>query len=220
MKVRVKITGIKNCNELPNYWTKQDYYNLLEKFGFAEANKVPENEILDMLRMAVTDFDPNEAAQILLEYKLGDKLNEGQIASISNEMTNDRVAEEYPDPTLHYDLFNINQFLYKAYNGTFPNTEATVLNFDLQLLNDTQTEITNEIIAKALGESLSERSIIKRLYTEQLEGNKPFEDLGNFIWTLNKTGNNSYELTTSKYWIDKEDIEKDEYETEIKQYEE
>ena len=146
MKARVNIKEIKSVNELPNYWTKQDYYKLLEKFGFPEAEKVPENEILEMLRMAITDFEPDESAQILLEYKLADKLNEGQIATLSNEMINDRVAEEYPDPTLHYDLFNINQFLYKAYNGIFPNTEATVLNFDLQLLNDAQTEITNEII--------------------------------------------------------------------------
>ena len=109
MKARVNIKEIKSVNELPNYWTKQDYYKLLEKFGFPEAEKVPENEILEMLRMAITDFEPDESAQILLEYKLADKLNEGQIATLSNEMINDRVAEEYPDPTLHYDLFSLSR---------------------------------------------------------------------------------------------------------------
>ncbi|MBQ0740794.1 hypothetical protein J9332_41620, partial [Aquimarina celericrescens] len=79
-----------------------------------------------MLFMAIPDFEPNEAASIVLTYKLSDQLNEGQIHSISHEMTNDKVAEEYPEPNLHYDLFNINQLLYKAYNGTFPNTEATL----------------------------------------------------------------------------------------------
>jgi hypothetical protein len=30
--------------------------------------------------MAITDFEPNEAAAIVLDYKLSDSLNEGQIS--------------------------------------------------------------------------------------------------------------------------------------------
>jgi hypothetical protein len=33
----------------------------------------------ELLSMAITDFEPNEAAAIVLDYKLSDSLNEGQI---------------------------------------------------------------------------------------------------------------------------------------------
>jgi hypothetical protein len=46
--------------------------------------------------MAITDFEPNEAA-IVLDYKLSDSLNEGQIQQISNDMLIDKISEEYPD---------------------------------------------------------------------------------------------------------------------------
>jgi hypothetical protein len=34
----------------------------------------------ELLSMAITDFEPNEAAAIVLDYKLSDSLNEGQIS--------------------------------------------------------------------------------------------------------------------------------------------
>jgi hypothetical protein len=46
--------------------------------------------------MAITDFEPNEAA-IVLDYKLSDSLNEGQIQQISNDMLIDKISEEYPE---------------------------------------------------------------------------------------------------------------------------
>ncbi len=133
--MKVKILEISTINELSNYWTNKDYYNLLEKFEYPDAKNVKESELKEMLFMAITDFEPNEAAEIVLSYKLAEQLNEGQIQSLSHEMERDRVAEEYPEPSLHYDLFNINQLLYKAFNGVFPNTEATKLEFVKEVKN-------------------------------------------------------------------------------------
>jgi hypothetical protein len=40
--------------------------------------------------MADTDFEP-ESAAIVLDYKLSDSLNEGQIQQISNDMLIDKI---------------------------------------------------------------------------------------------------------------------------------
>jgi hypothetical protein len=37
----------------------------------------------ELLEMAISDYEPNEAAEIVLAYKLGEELNEGQIEQIS-----------------------------------------------------------------------------------------------------------------------------------------
>ncbi len=218
--MKVKILNIETINEVSNYWTNEDFKNLLELFDFADTGSIKPNELKEMLFMAITDFEPNESAEILLKYKLGEQLNEGQIQSLSHEMTEDKVAEEYPEPNLHYDLFNINQLLYKAYNGTFPNTEATRLKFEIVDNDGIEIAGNKEIIAKIIGGGLSERSIIKRLFEEQLTGSVKFEDAHKFLWETKMIADNQFEILTSKYWIEGEDIASDEYEVEIKMFEE
>ena len=215
MKLKVKITGIKYVNHLDAYWSNEDYIELLNRFDFNEADQVKPDELKEILYMAMTDYEPNEAAQILLTYKLEGQLTEGQIQSLSHEMIEDKVAEEYPEPELHFDLFNINQLLYKAYNGTFPNTEASIITIEILNKDADSIEMTEEIMTKLVSFGLVETSIMQRLYADQIEAKVPFEDAAKFIWKLDKKNNTSYELLTSKYWIEKEDFKLTEYECNI-----
>lgn len=220
MNVQVKIINIKTVNELGQYWTNDDFIQLLDKMNLPDADKVKPEELKDLLYMAITDFEPNEAAEIVLTYKLGESLTAGQIQTIAHDMTDEKVAEQYADPSYHYDLFNINQLLFKAYNGTFPNTEASIINIELTDADGGTVEATNEILTKALSAGLSDRSIIKRLYEDQMEGIVDFGDAEKILWKFQDKGNNTFEIITSRYWIDKEDIESGEYEAEIKFFEE
>jgi len=220
MKIAVKIVGIRYVNGISNYWSNEDFIELLKMFDFPDADEASPDELREMLYMSISDFEPDEAAKIILTYKLGNQLKAGQIHTLSHEMTEDKVAEEYPEPELHFDLFNINQLLFKAYNGTFPNTEASIIEIELLNQGAAQLEMTEEIMTKLLSDSLTEKSIIKRLYTDQIKGEVPFRDAAKFIWLLSKKSANSYELLTSRYWIEKEDIDKTEYESNIVFYEE
>lgn len=218
MKVHFK--DIQTINEIKSYWTDNDYTRLLEEFDFPDAKDVKKENLKEMLFMAIGDYDPNDAAKVVLQYKLGEKLNEGQIDSLSHEMTVDKVAEEYPEPSLHYDLFNINQLLYKAYNGTFPNTEAT--RFTFEILDDEGINIgTNrEVLAKIFAGGLKDSCLIKRLFTEQLEGKVKFEDAHKFIWTIENPEKNVYQLLTSKYWAEKDDLIAPEFNVDVNMFEE
>ncbi len=214
MKLKVTIKNVQTVNNLDFYWKAQDYVNLLKEFNFPDADK-NNPELLDLLLMAITDFEPAEAANIVLTYKLSEELNEGQIDSISHEMLKDKIAEEYREPALHFDLYNINQLLHKAYNGKFPNTEATIIDLEIIPITDKNLEIDNEILLKALVEGLKDNNLIKRLFEEQLNGNEPFGDAAKSMWHVDKLNDTTYQLVTSNYWIAREDFLKSEYETEI-----
>lgn len=220
MNVQVKIINIKTVNEFGFYWTNNDFVQLLDKMNLPDADKLKPEELKDLLYMAITDFEPNEAAEIILTYKLEDALTPGQIQTIAHDMTDEKVAEQYADPSFHYDLFNINQLLYKAYNGTFPNTEASIIQIELIALDGKNVDVNKEILTKALYASLSDRSIIKRLYEDQMEGKVAFGDADKILWLYNIKENNTYEIITSRYWIDKEDIQNGEYEATIHFFEE
>ena len=147
MKLNIEIKSIYTLDEIPNYWTNQDYVALLAAFGFADGNTIKPENLTEMLFMAIADYEPNEAAQIVLTYKLSNDLNEGQIDQLSNEMLLDKVCEEYPEIHLHKHLFSINQLLYKAFNGKFPNAKASSIQFSV--LGNDSNELSKSDILKA-----------------------------------------------------------------------
>ncbi len=214
MKIQVKIIELKTVNELDFYWQNKDYLNLLKEFNYPDVEQIKENEILEYLFMAISDFEPAEAAEVLLKYKMSDKLNDGQIQNLSNEMLVEKVAEQYVEPAYHFDLYNINQFLRKAYNGKFPDTEATIITASFQGVN-LDSEITKEILIKSLRDGLKKSNLILRLFADQIEGTVPFDDAGKAIWDYRKSSEDIMEIITSKNWIDKEDFEQMEFETEV-----
>lgn len=214
MKFDITIKHITTVEEITNYWQNQDYIALLEQFDFPDADTVKPENLREMLDMAITDFEPNEAAAILLTYKLSERLGEGQIAQVSNDMLLDKVSEEYPEIDLHYDLFNINQLLYKAYNGKFPNTKATVVDFSVVSKNGYDEEITKEIVLKSFNNGISDSNLIKRLFTDQMSTDKAFEEAEAILWELNKKDSTNFTLTTSEYWLNKEDFATAEFEGE------
>lgn len=206
MNYTINIESISLKEELQNSWSKEDYLELLERFDFPQTEGTAE-ELKELLYMAITEFDPDEAAAILLKYHLSDALTEGQIGQLSHEMIEDKVAEEYPDISLHKSLFEVNQLLYKAYNGTFPLTKATIIIVEMKPKDGTpQKAITKEIALKALAAGMSDRNVIKRLFEEQLKEEVVFPEADNILWDFKLLGDNRYEIVTSEYWIEKEEF--------------
>jgi len=121
-------------------------------------------------------------------------------------MVDDNESEEYPDISLHYPLFNINQLLYKSYNGIFPNSKATRIEFEFNLVGGGGMEVTKEIVLKSISKGLSDTTLILRLFEEQINGEEPFPEAEKIIWELHELGMNRYTLITSDYWISDEDF--------------
>lgn len=207
MKYKVEIQNVEIVDEITNYWTNEDYIKLLGKFEFPDAESIKPENLLEYLKMAISDFEPKEATQILLEYKLSEDLTEGQIDQISNDMLLDKVCEEYPVIALHAKLFHVNQLLFKAYNGTFPNAKASIIDCSFEAMDaKEETKITKEMALVLLNEGLSGSNLIKRLFEAQLNQEVAFPDAEGIVWYLESEDNLHFRLTTSEYWISREDI--------------
>lgn len=79
MTYNVQINTIESIDEISNYWNNEDYKNLLELFDFPDSQNIKPENLLGMLQMAIGDFEPSDAAKVVLEYKLSEHLNSGQI---------------------------------------------------------------------------------------------------------------------------------------------
>lgn len=212
MKFKITLNNASTVEEIENYWQNQDYVNLLELFSFPDAKSIKPENLREMLFMAIGDFEPNEAAEVVLTYKLSERLNEGQIAQVSNDMLLDKISEEFPEIDLHYDLFSINQLLFKAYNGKFPNAKATIVDFSIVSLDGYDEEITKEIVLKSFNNGVSDRNVIKRLFSEQMTTDQEFDQAEAIIWELNKKDATNFTLITSEYWLGREELIASEFE--------
>lgn len=207
MKYQVTIDQITAVEDLENYWTREDYVQLLSEFNYPDAKSTNLAELEELLFMAISDFEPNHAAAIVLKYKLSNDLNDGQIDQLSNEMLIDKVCEEYPEIHLHSAFFQINQLLYRAYNGKFPNAKASVIQCSVVPEDASKVALLSKAtILKILYTGFSQRNVIKRLFEEQLTSDSEFEEAENIIWRLNSTDNINYEIITSENWLNREDF--------------
>lgn len=215
MKYKIKINNIKTVDEIKDYWTTEDYIQLLEKFNFPDAGTAKKENLYELLLMAITDFEPKEAAVIVLDHKLSDYLTEGQIEQISNDMLIDTVCEEYPEIELQFALFNCNQLLYKAFNGTFPSANATLIDCIITPADaNSNIEITKEILLKLFSNGLSDRNILKRLFGEQMEENVDFPEAEGIVWELKTKDNINFAITASTNLIKDADFPALEFEGE------
>lgn len=216
MKYHIIINSVKTVDALQNAWTTDDYIQLLKEFGLEDTESSNPSELLELLAMAISDFEPNEAAAIVLTYKLSEHLNENQIEQMSHDMLLDKISEEYADISLHHQLFNINQLLHKAYNGTFPSAKATIIEFEIT----PNKEVNKAVVLKALDKTLAGNNVIKRLFSNQLAGKEAFEEAEDIIWDLKSTGDSSYILTTSEYWMSRDEFKDAEFDVTVVEFEE
>jgi hypothetical protein len=217
MKFNITITKAKLVDEFLEHWSNDDYRQLLEAFEFEEAANVVESELREMLFLAMSDREPDESARIVLNYKLGDALNEGQIDQISHEMLLDKISEEYADINYHHELFHINQLLHKAYNGNFPSAKASILEFELKPLKNekVEVEVDKTFALRALSAGIIERAVLRRLFDDQLAGEKDFPEAEAIVWEFKDLGEDQYRLITSEYWLDQTDFETGEFESTV-----
>ena len=215
MKYIMKLEEVQTVDEIKEFWTNEDYVQLLEKFDYPNADDTGSESLRELLFMAITDFEPSEAAGIVLKYKLGEKLTDGQIDQISNDMLLDKVCEEYPEMELQAPLFHINQLLFKAYNGKFPSSSATIINCLINSQDEPEKNLDKEMILRILNDGLSDRNIVKRLFEEQLKGNLEFPEAENIIWDLQNPEKDKYRITTSGNLIKKDEIISSEWEGEL-----
>ncbi|KAA0989144.1 hypothetical protein [Dyadobacter aurulentus] len=204
-QIEVKVLSFEQIQELPDAWSGTDYVNLLNSMDYDNPQEIKDGELKEMCMMSLTDFEPEEAAKIVLDYVIDGRLTEGQIENLSHEILTEKLWEEYPELSLHPDLFRATQLLYQAYNGKFPRGEA--VHFQISITGDISAldENAAPAIVRILAEGMSDRSLIRRLFTDQLEGGK-FEEAKDILWKLETVSRDensvTYDIVSSAYWLE------------------
>lgn len=195
--------------ELPNAWQAADYKALLLKTGFDNPDEIAADELKDMTLMALTDLEPTEAAQLVLEYLFDEQLTAGQIENLAHQMLTEKLWEENPELDQHEGFFKATQLLYTAYNGKFPRAEA--VQFQVKLTTDEADALTlfdaqpEAPLLRLLAQGMPDNTLLKRLFHEQLDGTS-FPEATAIVWQLQPAQREArsvvFDVVSSAYWLD------------------
>lgn len=197
-----------SIQELPNSWNNQNYLDLLDLMDYGDTSELGPEELKEICLMSLTDNDPEDAAKILLEYVFKGRLTKGQIDNLSNEMLDEKIWEEYADLALHEEFFNVNQLLYEAYNGKFPQPEAVKFKVKITDIDNEGFSILKNFpeapLLRLLVSGMPENTLIFRLFEEQVAGEE-FKDAKDIIWQLKidsvSENERLVEVISSSYWF-------------------
>lgn len=206
----VQIEDFRELKEMPARWQPQDFRNILRQLEFDDVDEIEEAELRDMCLMSLQDLEPADAAAALLQYVLGEQLNEGQISNMANEMEDEKLWEEHADPALHEELFNIGSLLYEASPGRFPKPDAVHLSISITAVNKAageclQAPLRESFLVRLLADGMDNHATLHRLFGEQIAG-ASFPEADRIVWTVqsepSQGGALVVNIVSSGYWLD------------------
>lgn len=205
----VERLSFQHLAALPDAWQNADYLALLNKLNYENPEAIAPAEMADMTKMALTDLEPAEAAEIVLGHLAGEELTKGQTDQLAHQMQTEKLWEENPNFALHQKFFNATQLLYDAYNGKFPHPQAVEFKVKITAASpDDLAALDHEPAAtllRLLAPGLSDRALLHRLFSDQVAGGE-FPEAASILWQFTPSEKSAdsvvYDIISSDYWLE------------------
>ncbi|MEL4456262.1 hypothetical protein [Lutimonas vermicola] len=211
-KYSVDLLELKEIQDMTEAWTFDDFFGLLSYMEYDDAASVPQNELKEMVCLALSDFETEDAAIKILEFRLEEKLNKGQRQNLAEELKEDRLWEEYSDITLHEELFNVACLLYWTFPKHFSTPDMVRLKVRIVSLNkESKNNLihpTPSFLARILNDGMDNSNIMYRLFGDNITSNS-FPESEHIIWKFEESGfseeenSNTFIIYTSWNWVRK-----------------
>lgn len=207
-KFRVDVIRTDRVPDIPGSWTKEEYQQVLDACEFDWLIEMADEELPDYAIISLLDYSPEEAAEIVLKVKLGDRLNRTQIKNLAHQMQEEKMWEEYADLSLHEKLFYCHVLLAQAFPKFFPDAEAMRCILEVSPQTGFSKELlsygTESLIVRMLADGMNSRGILKRLFEDQLVKG-PFPEAEHIIWQYemipSADGGTRVQIYSSAYWL-------------------
>ncbi|MDF1664408.1 MAG: hypothetical protein P1V97_21770 [Planctomycetota bacterium] len=183
----VSVSSLTTLHDMPHTWDADDCRQLLLQLEMEDVEELAASDLLEMTLMALQDLEPDEAADAVLECKLQKSISVGARQNIVQDFLGDQNPwEEGADVMLHSKIFASAVLLQKAFPKIFAKPDLMELVLEVTALHADAGALLSKtpepaFVARILGDGLSERSILERLYDKQLHS-QCFPEAPGIIW--------------------------------------
>lgn len=181
---------------------------LLDAMDYGDLSGVNDGDLRELCLMSLQDREPEDAALLVLQLHLNDRLRPGQLQNLAHKMADEKVWEQYPDMALHEDLFVVASVLYQAFPKVFPTPDAVRAEVEVTATTDEgrallQSPLPEPFVIRLLADGMPQ-GLLHRLFDDQLEGAR-FPEAEGIAWTVQQTaadgGGVRLEVISSARWL-------------------
>ena len=209
----VSVVDQIEIHDMPDTWCDDDYRILLKQLDMDDIEELFGLELFEMLIMALQDKEPSDAADIVLAYKIEKEISAGARQNIVYDLLEgQRPWEEWANISLHSKIFAAAVLLEKAFPSKFKMPDMIQLTLFVKGLNKAAISIlsappTAAFVARMLADGLDEKSILERLFSDQI-GSQHFPEAEAIIWCakfdarlpIHNSGTNLI-VYSSEHWL-------------------
>jgi hypothetical protein len=208
----VNVTALKEIDDMPGSWQESDYRALLHELEIDGIADLTGSDLFDVLLMALQDLGAEQAGARVLAYRLKQRVSRGVCENIVQDLLEgQRAWEENSNLYLHADIFAACVLLHAAFPGDYPQPDMMRLDLHLWASGSTGKSLLAEppeaaFVTRLLADGMSEKSILERLFGEQLAG-KDFPEAEGIIWAT-EVGERSADgmealltVYSSRHWL-------------------
>lgn len=209
-RFRVHLLRFSDLLEIEGARTTDDFAALLDAMEYGDQSGLSDDEKREMCIMSLQDLEPVEAAYLVLEHDLNEVLRDGQIRNIAGEMLDEKLWEEYSNPSFHERLFNVGSLLYAAFPESFPQPDAVHIVLDVTAANAGARQLLTRaldesFLVRLLADGMDSDAVLHRMYGEQLTGTS-FPNAAEVVWIVRTETISEdvmkIEVISSGYWLD------------------
>lgn len=183
----VSVQEANTIYDMPDSWDDVDYQNLLALLEIDDVETMAGPDLLEVLLMALQDLDVEEAAEVLLAYKLEDSISKGSRQNIIQDLLEgQRPWEQISDITLHARIFAACVLLHKAFPGSVSRPDMMRVVMSLNALSEEAKALFEQppeaaFVTRLLADGMDSSSILERLFDEQIAA-RHFPEAEGIIW--------------------------------------
>ncbi len=212
----VSVLELTKIYDLPDAWSDADYRALLGELEVDEIDDLAGADLLEILLMALQDLEPEEAADRVLAHKLQDRISRGSRQNLVEDLLDGgKPWEEWADLYLHASIFEACVLLHRVFPKLFPRPDCLRLRLRLTARQKDVRDVFAQppepaFVARVLADGMDEKSILERLFDEQLVA-REFPEARGIVWRAafdDVAGDGAGAILTvysSQHWL--EDIE-------------
>lgn len=207
LKSSIQFDTVEKIRRLPHSWQADDYRRLLGVLDIDDVGNLADDELEDMVSMALQDREPEEAMQVILTDFCENRFTKGQVQNLCEELKEDRSWEEYPDLADQKALYQAVDLLNTAFPYDYPAPTATRVRLKIRARGlaeaHGQHPLDPAILLRGIGRCQDQSNILNRFFAEQIAG-KAFPEAASVVWGMEATAAGSDTLDVmffgSSYW--------------------
>lgn len=198
---------LEEFDDSPDPWTMDEYRKVLHEIDYDDPESIAENELYDMLLMALDEAGFEESGKAVFKLIVKDKMTDGQILNTVHKLDDERIWESYAEFGLHFKLYKASWLMYQAFPGSCGKPEylrlTCKITADPESLALLEPNFNRSTFLRLAASGMGDSFTITRLFEKQIQKGQ-FPEAEEIIWQFNPVkadGCINLEAVSSHFWF-------------------